>query len=90
MGQVVPAYIVEYRKTRTNFRKVWKETPWWCWTTGIISYMVVAIFSYLPTHLDSALLQACLVTSQVILAIVADHLGRRGLKVNRIMLQKAV
>ncbi|KAI8616380.1 hypothetical protein BC830DRAFT_1217950 [Chytriomyces sp. MP71] len=87
---VVPAYIVEYRKTPTDFRKVWLETPWWCWTTGIISYMVVAMFSYLPTHLDSAVLQACLVTSQVILAIVADHFGWWGLNVNRITLQKAV
>ncbi|KAJ3403184.1 hypothetical protein HDU80_004416 [Chytriomyces hyalinus] len=91
IGQVpcVIAFALEYRKTPTDFKAVWRETPWWCWTGGIISYGIVMMFAYLPQHLDISVLQAALVTAQVLSAMVADHYGLWRLQVNRITVTKA-
>ncbi|KAJ3230441.1 hypothetical protein HDU81_004505 [Chytriomyces hyalinus] len=91
IGQVpcLIAYALEYRKTPTDFKAVWRGTPWWCWTGGFISYGIVMMFAYLPQHLDISVLQAALVTAQVLSAMVADHYGLWRLQVNRITVTKA-
>ncbi|KAJ3231352.1 hypothetical protein HDU78_007752 [Chytriomyces hyalinus] len=84
------AYVVEYTRCPTNFRKVRAETPWWCYPCGLVGFGIVMMFSYLPQRLDSSVLMGALVCTQILSSLAADHFGWWGLSVNRVTPLKAV
>ncbi|KAJ3230440.1 hypothetical protein HDU81_004504 [Chytriomyces hyalinus] len=84
------AYVVEYMRCPTNFKKVRAETPWWCYPCGLVGFGIVMMFSYLPQRLDSSVLMGALVCTQILSSLAADHFGWWGLNVNRVTVLKAV
>ncbi|KAJ3403183.1 hypothetical protein HDU80_004415 [Chytriomyces hyalinus] len=84
------AYVVEYMRCPTNFRKVRAETPWWCYPCGLVGFGIVMMFSYLPQRLDSSVLMGALVCTQILSSLAADHFGWWRLSVNRVTGLKAV
>ncbi|KAJ3107175.1 hypothetical protein HK100_003617 [Physocladia obscura] len=67
-------------ETRLDLKRTWKETPWWCWTIGIINFAFVMTVTYLPDRLGTSVLIGTLVCAEVVSATIADHFGVFGLK----------
>ncbi|KAJ3228260.1 hypothetical protein HDU78_009821 [Chytriomyces hyalinus] len=86
---VLILYAHEYYVKPTDFRRVWRETPWWCYIAGILSFCYVFSSTTLATRLGAAVFLGTVMATQVICATVLDHFGVLGLQVKRLDWMKA-
>ncbi|KAI8615350.1 hypothetical protein BC830DRAFT_307875 [Chytriomyces sp. MP71] len=77
-------YAYEYYQAPTDFRRIVREAPWWCWCGGFLSYAYVFASTTLATRLGAAVFMGTVMAAQVICAVVLDHFGILGLAVKKI------
>ncbi|KAJ3292667.1 hypothetical protein HDU79_001195 [Rhizoclosmatium sp. JEL0117] len=89
---VVPsflAFLVQHSKQPTDFRKVFREAPWWSWIAAPVNFAFICTVTYLPARLGTAVLVGTMTCTTLLAATIFDHFGLFGLPVQKVSALKA-
>ncbi|KAJ1920821.1 hypothetical protein H4219_001057 [Mycoemilia scoparia] len=72
--------------TTIQWRALFKQAPWWCWTGGLLGSMYVLLMTLIIPYRGSAVTNGITISGKLLCSVVFDHFGVLGLKTRRLSL----